>query len=112
MTDAEFEELLTRLDTLVTEFEQHPDPAVSARALEMIQHVDAVHREGLGRLVALISGRDPKFLEDAAQDSIVRILLALYDLEPGGARTPAAFIPLTQLEASAQLVRARREDRR
>ena len=38
--------------------------------------------------------------------------LALYDLEPGGRRAHAAFIPLTQLEASAQLVRARREDRR
>jgi hypothetical protein len=112
MTDAEFEELLNRLDALVTEFEQHPDPVVSARALEMIQHVDAVHREGLGRLVALIGGRDPKFLEDAAQDSVVRILLALYDLGPGGARADAAFVPLTQLEASAQLVRARREDRR
>jgi hypothetical protein len=111
MTEAEFEALLTRLDTLVTEFEQHPDLVVSASALEMIQLVDAVHREGLGRLVALIGGRDPKFLEDAAKDSIVRVLLALYDLEPGGARAHAAFIPLTQLEASAQLMRARREDR-
>src|SRR5215475_6130602 len=94
MTDGEFEELLTRLDALVTEFEQHPDPVVSARALEMIQLVDAVHRAGLGRLAALIHGRDPKLLEDAAQDSIVGILLALYELDPSRSSERGAFAPL------------------
>jgi|SRR5215469_18104301 len=110
MTAAEFEDLLTRLDALVTDFEHHPDPAVSARALEMIHHVDAVHREGLGRIVALISARDPKLIEEATRDPIVRILLALYDLEPGGGRERGAFIPLADLEASALLARARRGD--
>jgi len=112
MTDAEFEDLLTRLDALVTEFEQHPDPVTSARALEMIQLVDAVHRAGLGQLVALIRRRDPKLLEDASQDRIMRILLALYDLEPGGDPVRGAFVPLSQLQASARLVRAHREDPR
>jgi len=111
MTDAEFEDLLTHLDALVTEFEHHPDAVVSARAIEMIQHVDAVHREGLARLVALIGRRDPQCLEEAARDPIVRILLALYDLAPGG-QERGAFIPLAHLEASALAARARREDRR
>lgn len=111
MTDAEFEDLLTHLDALVTEFERHPDPVVSARALEMIQHVDAVHREGLGRLVALIARRDPEGLEEMAREPIVRILFALYDLAPGG-QERGAFIPLAQLEASALAVRARREGQR
>src|SRR5262245_22280339 len=121
MTDAEFEGLLTRLDALVTEFEQHPDPAVSARALEMIQLVDAVHRAGLERLAALIRGRDPKILEDAAKDTIAQILLALYDLEPGryantierpGGSPPGGFVPLAQLEASAHAARVRRGEHR
>ena len=112
MTDTEFEQLLTRLDALVTEFEQHPDPVVSARALEMIQLVDAVHRAGLGQLAALIRRRDPKLLEDAAHDSIVRILLALYDLEPGGGPERTGFVPLAQLEASARAARAHRGDPR
>ena len=108
MTDAEFEDLLTRLDALVTEFERHPDAVVSARAIEMIQHVDAVHREGLGRLVALIDRRYPQFLEEARRDPVVRILLALYDLGPGSSER-STFVPLAQLEASALAARARRE---
>jgi hypothetical protein len=109
MTDAEFEELLTRLDALVAEFEQHPDPVVSARALEMLRHIDAVHREGLGRLVALIGAHDPKILDGATHNAVVRILLALYDLDRGGERERRAFIPLAHLEASAHAMRARRE---
>jgi hypothetical protein len=112
MTGAEFEELLTRLDALVAEFEEHPDPVVSARALEMIQLVDAVHRAGLGRLAELIRRRDPKALEDAAQDGVVSILFALYELELGASAEAGAFVPLAQLEASARAARARLGDRR
>jgi hypothetical protein len=106
MTEAEFEELLTHLDALVAEFEEHPDPAVSARALELIRHVDAVHREGLGRIVGLIGRRVPELLEEAARDPVARILLALYDLAPAG-RKSAAFVPIADLERSAAAARAR-----
>jgi hypothetical protein len=111
MTGPEFEGLLTHLDALLTEFEQHPDAVVSARAMEMIQLVDAVHREALGRLVALAGRRNPRWIEEAACDPVVRILLALYDLAPG-AEDHRAFIPLAQLEASALAARARGEERR
>jgi len=111
MTDVEFEELLTRLDVLVTEFEHHPDAVVGARAIEMIQHVDALHREGLGRLIALIDRRYPQFLQEAARDRVLRILLELYDLAPGSPER-RGFVPLAQLEASALAARARREGHR
>jgi hypothetical protein len=110
MTQGEFEDLLTGLDALVAEFEEHPDRAIGARVLELIRHVDAVHREGLGRLVSAIGGTDPAILENAARDPIVRILLALYDLEPGGP-PEAGFIPLSALQASALAARSRRERR-
>jgi len=110
MTQAEFEDLLTRLDLLVAEFEQHPDPAVGERVLDLIRHVDAVHREGLGRLAGLIARSDPRVLDEVARDPVVRILFALYDLEPAG-RQDAAFIPLTALQASALAARSRRESR-
>jgi len=106
MTGDEFEELLTHLDGLVAEFEAHPNPAVSARALELIRHVDGVHREGLARLVGLIGRRAPQLLEEAARDPVLSLLLALYDLAPAGDRG-AAFIPLADLERSAAAARAR-----
>ena len=108
MTSAEFEALLTQLDALVAEFEAHPDASVSEQALELLRLVDAVHREGLGRLVTMISRRHPELISEAAIDPVIRILLALYELEPGGSpRT--AFIPLERLAQSAASARARRE---
>jgi hypothetical protein len=106
MTEREFEELLNHLDALVAGFEAHPDPELSARALELIRHVDAVHREALTRLVGLIARRDPHLLDEAGRDPIVGILLALYDLAPGGP-AGAAFIPLADLERSAAAARGR-----
>jgi hypothetical protein len=47
---------------------------------------------------------------EAAADPVVRILLALYDLEPGGSPT-ATFIPLERLAQSAAAARGRREGR-
>jgi hypothetical protein len=109
MTGEEFEELLTRLDALIGEFETHADATVSAQSLELLRLVDAVHREGLGRLVHLIRQRQPELLGTVADDPVVRILLALYDLEPGGPPSPAAFIPLERLAKSAAVARERRE---
>ena len=57
---------------------------------------DAVHREGLGRLVELVGRRDPRLLDDAGQDPIAGILLSLYDLAPF-----RSFVPLERLQASA-----------
>jgi hypothetical protein len=106
MTEAEFQDLLLHLDTLVSWFESHPDPEISAQALELIRHVDAMHREGIERLVGLISGRDPGLLDEVRRDPIVTLLLNLYEL---AAASPAAhaFIPLDRLAASAAAARAR-----
>jgi hypothetical protein len=105
MAPEEFEDLLIRLDALVGELEAHPDARVRARALDLLRHVDAVHREGLGRLAGLIRGRDPELMAEAALDPVVGLLLSLYDLAPAA---PRAFIPLERLEASAAAARARR----
>jgi hypothetical protein len=110
MKGEEFEELLTSLDALIAEFEAHADGTVSERALEMLRLVDAVHREGLGRLVDVIRRRRPELMGEAAADPVVRILLALYDLEPGGSPT-ATFIPLERLAQSAAAARGRRGGR-
>jgi hypothetical protein len=108
MTGEEFEALLTRLDALIADFEAHPDSSVSEQALELLRLVDAVHREGLGRLITMISRRHPELVSEAVIDPVIRILLALYELEPGGSPR-AAFIPLERLAQSAASARARSE---
>src|SRR5262245_28722409 len=107
MTREDLERLLTDLDALVAEFEQHPDPWVRGRVLALIHHVDGAHRAGLERLVALIGERDPGLLDEVARDPVAGLLLALYDLGPDpdpGARGHG-FVPLAQLEASARAAR-------
>lgn len=107
----EFERLLMSLDALITEFEGHQDREVSARVVELVHRVDAVHRAGLERLVAVVASRRPELLDEMAADPVVGLLLTLYDLLPRGGPS-AAFVPLAQLEASAFAARIRREGTR
>lgn len=75
-------EALERLDELVAAFESHPDPEVGAAAAEMLRCVDAAHRSGLGRLLAL--AREAGLGERLGAEPEVRLLIDLYDLDEGG----------------------------
>ena len=60
---------------------EHPDPAVRADAAEVLDWIDAYHREGLGRLVEMVrQWRGEIFLEQAALDPVVGELLTTYSL--------------------------------
>lgn len=86
MHDAELEALVERINELVEEFDSHPDPEARERAFELLQHVDALHREGLTRVAGMLrAAGHGKLLERLATDEAVRMLLALYDLLPEGA---------------------------
>ncbi|MBI5301733.1 MAG: Rieske (2Fe-2S) protein [Chloroflexi bacterium] len=95
-TELEFNATLQHLDELVQEFEHLPLPKVRAKAMEMLATIDAVHREGLSRLIAFIreQGHADLVLR-AAHDPIVHALLLLYDFLPDD-ETPG-FIPFDQL---------------
>src|SRR5918912_2381786 len=82
-TPEQFAQTLQRLDGLVQEFENLPFPEVREKALEMLQAIDAIHREGLGRLLAYIhqQGQIDLVLR-AAHDPIINTLLQLYDFLP------------------------------
>ena len=57
------------------------DPQVAADVEEMLDWLDAYHREGLGRLVEMVrQWRGELFLEQAALDPVVGELLATYGL--------------------------------
>ena len=62
----------------------HPDSKVAERVLELLDWVDAVHRDGLGRLIEMIrSWRGEIFLESVARDEITGTMLEAYGLGEG-----------------------------
>jgi nitrite reductase/ring-hydroxylating ferredoxin subunit len=91
LDDDQFQAALLRLDVLVQEFEAMPFPAIREKIFELLQTVDAVHREGLRRLISRIEeeGR-ADWLEQAAGDPAIRALLLFYDLAPAAV---AAALP-------------------
>ncbi len=76
-----YAEVMMRVGELAEELLSHPDPAVARKVEEMLDWIDAFHREGLGRLVEMIrSWRGEIFLESVARDDITGTFLATYDL--------------------------------
>jgi nitrite reductase/ring-hydroxylating ferredoxin subunit len=96
---------LHRLDDLVQRFEGHPDPAVQACALELLQCVDAVHRAGLQQAFGLLTTEG--LAERALGEPSVALLFELYglvesreylDSPPPPAIPPPGFVPLSSIK--------------
>ncbi|MGH9181983.1 MAG: hypothetical protein ACRDY5_09745, partial [Acidimicrobiales bacterium] len=70
-----------RIGTLAEELVGHPDPAVASKVTELLDWVDAVHRDGLGRLLEMTrQWRGEVFLSSVSEDEIVGIMLGAYGL--------------------------------
>jgi nitrite reductase/ring-hydroxylating ferredoxin subunit/Fe-S cluster biogenesis protein NfuA len=80
------DQVVQRLDSLVQVFEQHPIIQVRDEAMEMLGLIDALHREGLQRLVAALQAQEGTLLNQVLEDPVVRMLLTLYDLLPAEPR--------------------------
>ena len=75
-------EVLERIGALAERLAGHPE--VGPQVLELLDWVDAYHREGLGRLVEMVRAwRGEIFLEAVANDEVAGSLLAAYDLGDG-----------------------------
>ena len=106
MSDAEFNATAQRLDALIRDFETLPYPTVREHIFEALQAIDALHREGLGRLMKLIEGGESRAtLESAHRDPVIQTLLILYDLasdhdlpELPTAESTRNFIALDQVQ--------------
>lgn len=111
LTDEEFRAVGRDLDRLVREFETLPFPAIREMVFDLLQTVDALHREGLSRLVGILLAHDQGgWVNRAAADPAVETLLLLYDLVPGvpssvadapaesGVAGTTSFIPLDQIK--------------
>lgn len=81
MDELPYGSILDRVGELVERLAQSGDAAVAAAVEELVDWLDAFHRDGLGRLVEMIRGwRGDLFLEQAALDPVVGELLATYGL--------------------------------
>jgi hypothetical protein len=73
--------LIDQLDELIAAFEQHPDFTTREQAITLLSGLDALHREGLGRLVERLRAAGAgEMLDHALSDPVVKTLLGLYDL--------------------------------
>lgn len=95
---APYGDVYERITVLAERLVSHEDPAVADEATELLDWVDAFHRDGIGRLIDMVrEWRGEIFLEAAARDAIVGSLFAAYGL--GEARDLRA-------EAEADVARA------
>ncbi|MGH9078371.1 MAG: NifU family protein [Acidimicrobiales bacterium] len=87
MSDTEelsFKEVLERIGDLAEELTSWPDPAVAGRVGDLLDWIDAFHRDGLGTLVEMVRAwRGEIFLEAVAADERAGGLLAAYGLGEG-----------------------------
>jgi nitrite reductase/ring-hydroxylating ferredoxin subunit len=114
MTVDEFHEIGRHLDEVVQQIEGLPYPVARDLLYELLQAVDLLHRESLGRMVHLLrsDGQSP-LLARLDEDPIVRTLLLLYDLTGSDPQdgpssdprtVPGSFIPLTNIGAAPRSV--------
>lgn len=84
-----YREAWEHIAQLADELANHPDQKVSDRVLELLDWVDAVHRDGLGRMIEMTRAwRGEIFLTELARDEIVGVMLGAYGL--GEALDPEA----------------------
>ncbi len=109
MSDTEelaYEDVLARIGELAEQLTSHPDPAVAAQVGELLDWVDAFHRDGLGQLVEMIRAwRGEIFLESVAGHPVTGALLAAYGLgEDAEQAADAAVAVAAALEEVRPLV--------
>lgn len=80
MTNEEWDDLLAHVNKLVQQMEEIPDPKVRKQVFDLLQGIDAIHRESLTRLVRLFK---EGVLEQVVTDPPIHTLMELYDLLPG-----------------------------
>ena len=79
MTTAGWDQLLNQVNQQIEELEQLPLPEVKDKVFALLEGIDAIHREALGRLVSLFK---EGVLEQVITDPPIHTLMELYDLLP------------------------------
>ena len=98
-----YPEVLSRIGELADQLMQNSDRKVAEQVGELLDWVDAFHRDGLGRLVEMIrQWRGEIFLQSVSADDVVGTFLAAYGL---GEDTETATQAMEAVEAALEQVR-------
>ncbi len=82
--DISYVEAWARISQLADELLDHPDQGVVHQVEELLDWVDAFHRDGLGRLVEMVRvWRGELFLDSVASNEVTGTMLAAYGLGEG-----------------------------
>lgn len=77
-------ELWGQMEMLADELLHHSDPEVVGQVEELLDWVDAFHRDGVGRVVEMVrQWRGEEFLNSVARDEVTGTMLASYGLGEG-----------------------------
>lgn len=76
-----YEQVLERVGELAEKLLSHSDPDVRESVTELLDWVDAFHRDGLGQLIEMVRAwRGEIFLESVSRDAVVGTMLRAYGL--------------------------------
>lgn len=102
----DLEAALLRLDRIIASAEADPDPAFRERVGELLDTLDAVHRQLVWRVGELVHGSSPDLFEQTLlRDEVASLLFEMYGLVAPAESAKAApvatsIISLADLEAS------------
>ena len=102
-SNEEWDALLAEVNAQIEAINQIPYPNVSEQVFDLLQGIDAIHREALHRLVRLFK---EGVLEQVITDPAIYTLMELYDLlpseqaKPNFPNIPIKVIPKTESDAN------------
>lgn len=100
----DLEETLLRLDRIIASAEADPDPRFRERVGELLDTLDAVHRQLVWRVGELVHASSPELFEQGLlKDPVASLLFEMYGLVAPAERpepAPAPLVSLADLERS------------
>ena len=104
MAEPDLESDLARLERIIGSFENEPDAAVRERVTELIESVDAVHRQLVWAVGRSVHASSPELFESLLLDPVASVLFEMYGLVAPARKqpddTPAMLMGIDDLLAT------------
>lgn len=104
MAEPDLETDLERLERIIGSFENDPDVAVRERVTELIENVDAVHRQLVWAVGQKVHASSPELFESLLEDPVASMLFEMYGLVAPSRKapddTPTMLMGVADLEAT------------